>query len=393
MRASLESPPTPVDLADLAIPTSSKSLATGRVLVIAVVCALFIAVSVTAQSYLSMLGHGHSYWRMLGWQLSVSGLWAAMAPVLVRVGAGLQPSPGAARTRHAWWAVGAYGVAAILLHIVVTAELSLWLMPFTPVVVSDFGTAFRAQFEAQFATDILVYAMLLVLGRTVAVTERASRLALRESRLEAELARAHLEALRLEIQPHFLFNTLNSIAALIRLQANDKALNMVLGLGALMRSTVDRPAEHLTPLSAEVEFVRQYLDLQTVRFGERLEVEYAVATDALSVLVPSFLLQPLVENALRHGIARKPGRSRITIAAELADDLLRVSVHDDGVGLPPWFELGRHSGTGLKNIRVRLQQLYGAAAEMSVTGGPLEGTRAFLVIPSSSRADRYKETA
>ncbi len=140
----------------------------------------------------------------------------------------------------------------------------------------DFITAIRSQFEAQFATDILVFAMLLVLGRTLAVSDHAQQLALRESKLEAELARAHLDALRLEIQPHFLFNTLNSIAALIRLQANDKALDMLLGLGALMRSTLDRPPDHLTPLANEVAFVRQYLDLQRARFGDRLDVQLDV---------------------------------------------------------------------------------------------------------------------
>ena len=158
--------------------------------------------------------------------------------------------------------------------------------------------------------------MLLLLGSTIAVSDRARRLALRKSRLEAELVRANLDALRLEIQPHFLFNTLNSIAALIRLKSNDKALDMLLGLSAMMRATIDRPVHHLTPLSAELDFVKQYVDLQAARFGDRLQVSYAVDGDCLDIPVPTFLLQPLVENALRHAVARKPGPSRLEIGAD-----------------------------------------------------------------------------
>ncbi|MEQ1910772.1 MAG: histidine kinase [Vicinamibacterales bacterium] len=349
-------------------------------LAIGAACAVFVALSVTAQTYLSMLGHGHSFWRILWWQLSVAGLWALFAPLLVRIGAGLN----AARRPHArtWAMVAGYGAITIACHIAITAQLSIWVKPFVPVEVSDFTTAFRSQFESQFATDILVFAMLLVLGRTVAVSDRARQLALRESRLEAELARAHLEALRLEIQPHFLFNTLNSIAALIRMHANDKALDMLLGLGALMRATIDRPPDHLTPLSTEVDFARQYLDLQSARFGDRLDVRYSVAPESLSVPVPSFLLQPLVENALRHGIARKAGRSSLAITANVVDDILRVEVRDDGVGVPPGFDIVRDAGTGLRNIRVRLQQLYGAESSLTLRSTPQGDTVVTVTLPA-----------
>ena len=167
----------------------------GRVLLIGAVCAVFVALSVSAQSYLSMLGHGHSFWRILWWQLSTAGLWALFAPVLVRVGARLHDLSSV--QRRTWALVAAAGLLAIAAHIAITAQLSIWLSPFQPVVVSDFAFAVRSQFESQFATDVLVFAMLLVVGRTAAVSDRARRSALRESKLEAELARAHLEALRL----------------------------------------------------------------------------------------------------------------------------------------------------------------------------------------------------
>ncbi len=377
--------PTPAD--------TLESWSTTRVLAIGAVCALFIALSVTAQTYLSMLGHGHSFWRMLLWQLSVSGLWALMAPALVRLGAAFHSSGTGAR--RAWLQVLAAALISIALHMAVTALVSLYLLPFVPVVVTDWLTAFRAQFESQFATDILVFTMLIGLGRVMAVNARANRLALRESRLEAELARAHLEALRLEIQPHFLFNTLNSIAALIRMQANQKALDMLLGLSSLMRATVDRPATQLTPLSAELEFVRQYLDLQSVRFGDRLDVDFSVDDASLPMLVPSFLLQPLVENALRHGVSRKAGRSRLAVTTAVIGAFLHVVVDDDGAGLPPGFDLAKDAGTGLRNIRVRLQQLYGQSASLTINAAPLEGTQVVIVLPANhvSASAQARETA
>lgn len=390
--APMTHPPGPISgPGDAAGTPPTDSLRTGRVLAIGFACALFVALSVTAQTYLSMLGHGHSFWRIFWWQLSVSGLWALLAPMVVRVGAGLHTS---APTRSRSWAIVAgYGTLAIATHIAITAQLSIWLSPFMPVVVSDFATAFRSQFESQFATDILVFAMLLVLGRTVAVGERARQLALRESRLEAELARAHLEALRLEIQPHFLFNTLNSIAALIRMQANEKALDMLLGLGALMRATIDRPPDQLTPLSTEVEFVRQYLELQAARFGDRLAVRFSIAPDTLPVLVPSFLLQPLVENALRHGFSRKTGRSQLEVTTRRAGDALLVEVRDDGVGLPPGFDVDRDGGTGLRNIRVRLQQLYGSGANLTLASVESGGTVVSVTIPADGGSLRARESA
>ena len=363
----------------------------GRVLLIGAVCAVFVALSVSAQSYLSMLGHGHSFWRILWWQLSTAGLWALFAPVLVRVGARLHDLSSV--QRRTWALVAAAGLLAIAAHIAITAQLSIWLSPFQPVVVSDFAFAVRSQFESQFATDVLVFAMLLVVGRTAAVSDRARRSALRESKLEAELARAHLEALRLEIQPHFLFNTLNSIAALIRLQANEKALDMLLGLGALMRATIDRPPDHLTTLATEVDFVRQYLDLQGARFGDRLDVTFTIDPATLPIMVPSFLLQPIVENALRHGVARKPGRCPLEVSATLEGASLRVQVTDDGAGLAPGFSLDQNAGTGLRNIRVRLQQLFGGGARLAIDSRQGGGTIVDITMPADAEGKRARASA
>ncbi|MGE4164342.1 MAG: sensor histidine kinase [Vicinamibacterales bacterium] len=352
-------------------------LSTRRIVAIGLVCAGFVALSVSAQTYLSMLGHGHSFWRMLTWQLGSWSLWALVSPVVLRAAG--TPLPVDARGRRVASLVGV-GLLGIAAHITATALLAVWFQPFIPVFYT-FPAALVAVSGSQLATDVLVYAVLLLLGRTLAVSDRAAQLTLRETRLEAELARANLEALRLEIQPHFLFNTLNSIAALIRLKANDKALDMLLGLSGLMRATIDRPVEHVTPLAAEVEFVKQYASLHAARFGERLQVDYAIPPDCPSVRVPTFLLQPLVENALRHGVARQAGPARIEIGAERQEDTIRIWVKDSGVGLPPGFSIDTHQGTGLRNIRVRLQQLYGADAQLTVAPQPGGGVIATVTLP------------
>ena len=153
--------------------------------------------------------------------------------------------------------------------------------------------------------DLLVYGLLLVIGASLAVCERARSLELRESRLEADLVRAQLDALRLEIEPHFLFNTLNSIAALIRSRAGDRALSMLLGLSELLRAAVDGRRQQTTTLAEEAAFVKRYVELQRARFSDRLEVRYSISSESERCAVPAFLLQPVVENAFRHGVARR----------------------------------------------------------------------------------------
>ena len=160
----------------------------------------------------------------------------------------------------------------------------------------------------------------------LAVGRRARRLAVREAQLETDVARARLEALRLEIQPHFLFNTLNSIAALIRIRANDQALKMLLGLSELMRGdrSIARRRRSRRGRSSSTS-PSGYIELQQVRFGDRLDVAYAIEPAAEACLVPAFLLQPIVENAFRHGIGAKAGRCRLELGAAMIGGRLRVT--------------------------------------------------------------------
>ncbi|MGH9202394.1 MAG: histidine kinase [Vicinamibacterales bacterium] len=198
-----------------------------------------LALAVSAQTYLSMLGHGHSFARILLWQLTCWGLWAIAAPWIMRSGSLLYPFRRIGPRR--WSRLVALGLAIIAIRRVVAAEVTVLFQPFIPVETYEFRGVFVNQFASLFAVDLLVYVLLLIGGGVLAAH-------LRESRLEAELARSQFHALCLEIQPHFLFNTLNSIAASIRSHNNPQALDMLLGLSELMRTTVDRPSQQLARL-------------------------------------------------------------------------------------------------------------------------------------------------
>jgi signal transduction histidine kinase len=364
---------------------------TPRILLAVAAGAALVSLLVSAQTFLSMRGHGHDFWRIIAWQLGSWSAWVLFALPVLRLGASL---PGSARTlRHVWRAVTLTG-ALIAAHIVLSAQLAVWLQPYMPVATYTFGAALTLQLAPLLVADTLVSLTLILAGHVLEAGERAQQLALAESRLQAELAEARLESLRLEIQPHFLFNTLNSIAALIRMRSNDKALEMVVGLSELMRGTLDRTGAHTVPLAVEVDFVKRYVDLQRVRFADRLDVNWAVDSDCESKAVPAFLLQPLVENALRHGMARRTGPCRIQIAAGVAaGGNLRIAVIDDGVGLPPGFDLGRDAGTGLSNIGRRLRQMYGERASMSVTSAPRGGTVVEIVLPATGADARARASA
>jgi LytS/YehU family sensor histidine kinase len=261
------------------------------------------------------------------------------------------------------------------------ALLAMWTQPFEPKISYDLTVALEHLWWFFAMIDPLLISLLVVCGRILASYERTRQLELRESHLEAQLTRAQLDALRLEIQPHFLFNTLNSLAALIRANDNPAALSMLLSLSEMMRDTLDRADRQTAPLGRELDLIRKYVELQRVRFGDRLRVRFQIDRAAERCDVPVLLLQPLVENALRHGIGPK-GTGQLVIGAQVeSPELLRLWVSDDGVGVRAGFDLSRDAGTGLGNTRARLEHLYGARARLDVRPAPDGGTVAEIVMP------------
>ena len=250
----------------MSLPTSKPRVSTVWISAVGAFAAAFLALVSTLPTYFSMLTHGHSFARMLAWQLSCWGIWAIVGPWIVRI-----------QSRYGALRLIALGVALTLAQAVISAQMTVWLHPFTPIATYDFRHAWNMNWRLSIAIDPLVYGLLLVAGSFLASYDRARRLELRESHLESELTRAQLDALRLEIQPHFLFNTLNSIAALIRMKDNQGALSMLVGLSEMMRVTLDRSARSTDAArSRSSALVKRYVDLQRVRFGDRLDVAYLV---------------------------------------------------------------------------------------------------------------------
>ncbi|HEX6534113.1 MAG TPA: histidine kinase [Gemmatimonadaceae bacterium] len=196
-------------------------------------------------------------------------------------------------------------------------------------------------------------------------------------RLEARLARAQLQSLKLQLHPHFLFNTLNTITALLATDPH-AAERVVTGLSELLRVSLRTAGEQEVPLDRELVVLRHYTDIQQVRFPDRLRIELSIAPETRRAMVPSLLLQPLVENAIRHGIAPRAASGCVEISARREGDRLLLRVRDDGVGAPG---AGVREGVGLRNTRERLRHLYGDAHELRAGNGELGGFDVRIVIP------------
>lgn len=211
--------------------------------------------------------------------------------------------------------------------------------------------------------------------------ERAERQS-REASLRHLAAVAELKALRAQINPHFLFNSLNTIADLI-VSDPAKAESMTVLLASVFRHVLLHSDRHLTPICEEIAFLRTYLRIEEVRFGERLLVDLDIQPGVAEQRIPSLLLQPIVENAIKHGLAPKVGPGRLRIAAHADGAFTRLEVEDDGVGLSP---RGGGGGVGLKNVAERLRMLYGGRASVTCENGASAGTLVTILIPSEAGA-------
>ena len=208
------------------------------------------------------------------------------------------------------------------------------------------------------------------------------------AQLETQLATAQLQALRMQLHPHFLFNALHS-AAMLTMIDPEAAHKVLVQLSALLRTTLDRSSSAEVPLSEEIDFVDRYLAIERVRFQDRLRVAIEADDDALAASVPNLILQPLVENAVRHGIARRTDSGALTIRAARKDGTLVLEVEDDGEGLPNAWTLSPPHGTGvgLTNVRSRLERIYGNQGRLELltpadaSGKPTRGTLARVSMP------------
>ena len=256
-----------------------------------------------------------------------------------------------------------------------------------PAVLKNFLVAFATLMIISFHQNIIMYWTILGIQyafryyRKYQEREKdALRLERDTSELQAQLVRAQLSALKMQLQPHFLFNTLNAIMVLVRQQRSREAEETLGLLGDLLRCVLDDGEAQEVPLRRELEYLQLYLAIEQVRFQDRLRVEISADPAILDVAVPHMGLQPIVENAIRHGIGRKSSAGKIQIGVSRVNQSVEVTVRDDGPGLPP-AEASHNSGIGLTNTRARLRQLYGEAGRLTVENGEQGGVVVTMVVP------------
>lgn len=210
--------------------------------------------------------------------------------------------------------------------------------------------------------------------------EESLQLQLRAAQLESDLARAELAALRGQLHPHFLFNSFNAVAALVRQNRNEDAIDVMARLSSLLRLAIERTGQQELSLEQEIDFIHRYLEIEQVRFGDKLRFDIAVAGKVLDGAVPNLILQPLVENAIKHGISRRTRPGDLTISVVRAADRLHVAVLNDGPDGPPAAPAAP-GGIGLRNTRTRLEKIFGNDFRLEMSPQAGGGMKVFLDIP------------
>jgi two-component system, LytTR family, sensor kinase len=294
-------------------------------------------------------------------------VWAAFTPLVVWLANRLRPS------RVRWWRLpmlAAIGLPVAFFKVTFTHALRR---------VSDNGAAY---FQiTDIVVQYLIYCGIVLVTYVWSHYRATQQRELHTSQLEALLAQTRLQMLGMQLQPHFLFNTLNTIAELVH-QQPATAERMIAGLSHLLRETLHAGLVDRVPVEQELQLLDHYIEIQRARFGDRLTVDLIVDESARQGLVPSLLLQPLVENAIKHGIGARAGPGRIEILISRAGSMLTIEIRDDGRGFPePPLEMG----IGLGNCQSRLQALFGKGAELRVMTRPAGGAIVKIIMPFETR--------
>ena len=321
------------------------------------------------------------YSRLVGVPVSLSELvpaeliftytWALLTP-LVMASAKRFPVWGRERTRN--WAVQLSAMVGFVVLHVAAFSIAMTALD-SAVTVATLPKFFGQSLLSWTVLDALVFCGIVIVHHAVVYYRVSKDRALRASQLEARLAQAQLQMLRMQLQPHFLFNTLHSISALMHKDVR-RADSMIVSLSELLRMSLQNIGAQEVPLQSELDFLQRYLEIMSVRFGDRLRVTMDVDPETRDARVPNLFLQPLVENSFRHGFG-EVGQGSIAISLRRDGDMLRCDVVDDGRGL----RAGHKEGVGLSSTRQRLAHLYGDRQTFSLRGAPGDGVHVTMAIP------------
>lgn len=325
-----------------------------------------IAVFSAVQYVLVLRAEGMHYsWSRLVCTLLLSWLvWVMATPLVLRLGR-LYP-PVRFRPVSTWFI---HLASWSILGLISASWETMLVELLNPMLKNPPPGPFRSLWVETLYNEVLLYlslyAALLAISYILESKERLVRQQIETARLNEQFSKAQLDALRRQIEPHFLFNALNAIAGLVREHRNDVAVTMIVGLSDFLRKVVDTSDRHEVPLGEEVQFLQKYLEIQKVRFADRLQLEVDIPQELYAQPVPSLILQPIAENAIKHGIAREENGGWIRISAARANGWLSLSVYNDGPGLPANWD-NSSSGIGIANLRNRLRAMYGDGFELSL---------------------------
>jgi two-component system, LytTR family, sensor kinase len=337
-----------------------------------------VGLAFAGQFYLSsnLLGRSITWREAITNSLGDWYVWALLSVPIARFARRFPPEAGAAwRTAgiHLGAAIG-FSFAWIGLRALV-GQAQSWIQG-EPVTFSE---VFRPLMVGSLPFDLLMYGVIVSVNHAIDYYRKYHERTVHTLELEKHLAEARLQALLRQLKPHFLFNTLNGIASLMHSDVN-AADRMLVRLAELLRLTMSHHGQPLTRLKEEIAFIEKYLEIERIRFRDRLSVSFDVDPEALDARVPSLILQPLVENAIRHGIEphARPGRIELTVRRE--PGTLVLTVRDNGAGEPPGGFT--REGIGLGNTRARLRELYGDRHSFQLANHPEGGLVVRLTLPS-----------
>jgi anti-sigma regulatory factor (Ser/Thr protein kinase) len=322
----------------------------------------------------------HHAWGKLFLTSVLSWLpWALATPLVMRLGRRFPPVKSGS---FATWPAHLAGCAAI--GLASSAWISWLVFVLNPFAIASGPGRYADLMFHKFYNGILSFLLLYVgiLAVTYVLDSRA-RLAYQQTetaRLNEQLAKAQLDALRRQIEPHFLFNTLNAVTGLVREGRNETAVSMIAELSDFMRRVLTDSTRQEVPLGEEMEFAQKYLEIQKVRFVERLQLSVEVPSELLLAQVPTLILQPMVENAIKHGIAKRAQGGSVRIAASRSDNMLTLAVYNDGPGLPASWETS-YPGIGISNMRTRLRSLYGDRFKLKLENQEPGGVEVSVSVP------------
>jgi anti-sigma regulatory factor (Ser/Thr protein kinase) len=325
------------------------------------------------QVWISMITHGHSVPRLIFYYVAVCEAWLVFTAGIVWL---LRRFPVVPPTRLAILVHFLAACVIAVIHGFYWMALLIAVRPYDRMTVEPVTRDIPQILFSRLPLEWLLYCLVLGSAMAFEFYERYRERALEAAKLETSLADARLHALELQIQPHFLFNTLNAISGLIRLKRNDEAIVMVTGLSELLRYTLDHAGHQEVPLEAELAVLRRYLEIQRARFPDRMNFAIETSPDAARGAVPTLLLQPLAENAVRHGIALSASPGTVRVRAFRNDGQLHIEVFNSGM-------LGDSSGSGigLRNTMARLRHLYGEEGRFELAPAKGGGVIASVSIP------------